>query len=109
MREKDIRNADVLNRYLELVQEDCQELFNDKKSFTVVNCPACGGIAHISEYNKNGFDYVTCNNCRTLYARTRLTFESLKKFYSQSPSTEYWVREFFTPMVEARIPLPNIL
>jgi len=102
MREKDIRNADVLNRYLELVQEDCREFFNDKKSFTVVNCPACGGIAHSFEYNKNGFDYVTCNNCRTLYARTRLTFESLKQFYSQSASTEYWVKEFFTPMVEAR-------
>ena len=31
MREKDIRNADVLNRYLELVQEDCRKFFNDKK------------------------------------------------------------------------------
>ena len=32
----------------------------------------------------------------------RLTFECLKQFYYQSASTEYWVKEFFTPMVEAR-------
>ena len=102
MREKDIRNTDVLNRYLEFVQEDCKNLFNDNKCFTTVNCPACNGVAYTSEYSKNGFDYVTCNNCRTLYARTRLTFESMKQFYSQSASTEYWVKHFFTPMVEAR-------
>lgn len=102
MKEKDIRNQDVFNQYLKLVQEDCKNFLSNRKCLDEVACPACGSFAYMHEFSKNGFDYVTCNVCRTLYARTRLTFDNLKQFYSKAASTEYWIREFFAPMVEAR-------
>lgn len=102
MKETDIRNRDILKRYLELVQQDCSNFLNSEKAIAEVNCPGCGNNKYVSEFRKSAFEYVTCLSCRTLYARTRLTFDSLKWFYAQSKSTEFWVKEFFAPVAEAR-------
>lgn len=102
MKEKDIRDRDKLRHYLELIQEDLRNFLNDGKGIVEVKCPACEEDRYVFEFNKSGFEYVTCLNCSTLYARTRFSFENLKFFYSQSASTEYWIKEFFTPVAEAR-------
>ena len=102
MKEEDIRKREVLNRYLELVQEDCRTIFNEKDRCGKVNCPACGGSVYLYQFNKNGFDYVTCEECQTLFVQNRPPREKLVQFYTQSCSSTYWVREFFKPVAEVR-------
>lgn len=102
MKEEDIRKRDVLNRYLELVSLDSEEIFRDKSSFVKINCPACGSSKYSYQFNKNKFSYVMCSNCNTLFVNPRPGFENLMEIYKDSQSTSFWVNEFFLPMVKAR-------
>jgi len=101
MKEREIRNIDVLDRYLKMVEKDMKTFF-ELKSFVKVGCPSCGGTETVDEFEKANFRYVTCKGCGTLFANPRPPFEALKKFYSDSPSATFWVNEFFKPMAEAR-------
>lgn len=101
MKEEEIRNTDVLNEYLKLVEKDVKDLFDFRASITV-SCPACGGSDFTFEFEKIGFRYVTCNDCLTLFVNPRPPFEILKKFYSSSASSNFWVNRFFKPVAEAR-------
>lgn len=102
MKEQDIRSRETLNRYLELVQEDCKVYFKDATSFVSTPCCACGGEAYDPQFTKNGFEYVVCQDCQTLYVRVRPSPEMLKGFYAQSESSAYWTNYFFRPVLEVR-------
>ena len=102
MKEKEIRRREALDQYQQLVAEDCRLFFGDRDQFITVNCPACHSPTYVPEFTKSGFEYVTCGECQTLFARTRPSLANLKQFYIQSASTEYWVKEFFKPVAEAR-------
>lgn len=102
MKEEDIRKRAVFNRYLKMVEKDVQDFFNDKSTFIKVCCPACEGLKHFVQFNKLGFDYVLCEDCNTLFVNPRPSFEALKNFYVQSPSTQFWINDFFKPVVEVR-------
>jgi len=101
MKEEEIRNRDVFNRYLDLVESDVKNDF-DFKSFTKTNCLACDSCDLTIEFEKLGFIYTSCRRCDTLFVNPRPPFESLKKFYSTSSSTSFWVNEFFKPVAEIR-------
>ncbi len=101
MKESDIRNQQVLDNYLRLVEEDVKKLF-DRSKFETIPCPMCGSGEYTEEFEKSGFKYVTCPRCGTLYANPRPTQKQLDRFYSQSDSTRFWVEEFFMPFAEAR-------
>jgi SAM-dependent methyltransferase len=102
MKEDEIRKRDVFNRYLELVKNDADVIFRDKSTFQSLHCPACGSEQHTSQFDKSGFHYVQCSQCDTLFVNPRPTCENLMHIYTDSPSTKFWVEEFFLPMVEAR-------
>jgi SAM-dependent methyltransferase len=102
MKEEEIRKRDVLNRYLELVQEDSKRLFRDRSSFIKIGCPACGNSAPESCFDKMGFSYVQCVQCETLFVNPRPAYHDLMKIYVDSPSTKFWVNDFFLPMAEVR-------
>lgn len=102
MKEDEIRKRDVLNRYLELVQMDAEIIFRDKSTFQMICCPACGNDHHEPQFEKTGFHYVQCSKCDTLFVNPRPTYENLMQIYTDSPSTKFWVEEFFLPMAEAR-------
>ena len=101
MKEEDIRKRDVFDRYLELVEKDVKDFF-DFNSFKQITCPACHSNDLSGEFIKLGFDYMSCNRCSTLFVNPRPPFEVLNKFYSSSPSTDFWVKEFFMPVAGAR-------
>jgi len=102
MKEEDIRKRDVLNRYLQLVTEDASHFYGDRGKFEKVQCPACEGRDLSQRFEKIGFAYVQCNACDTLFVSPRPTHQDLMKIYRDSPSTKFWVEEFFLPMVEVR-------
>lgn len=102
MKESEIRKREILDRYLGLVEKDCCQIFADAEEFIEVNCPACDSREYTGQFKKNGFAYVTCDRCQTLYVRYRPSFDKLNQFYAQSESTKYWVNEFFKPVAETR-------
>lgn len=102
MKEKDIRKREVFDQYLKMVEKDVDVFFSDQSAFIQISCPACDGKDYSTQFNKAGFDYVLCSVCGTLFVNPRPTFELLADFYIQSPSTKFWVNEFFKPVAEAR-------
>lgn len=102
MKEEDIRKREVFNKYLALVKEDIERLFNNSNSFIHIDCPSCSSLDHRREFVKNSFSYVTCNKCDTLFVNPRPNYEELMSFYTQSVSTNYWIEEFFKPVSEVR-------
>lgn len=102
MKEEDIRKRSVLNRYLELVDEDAARLFGDTSRFEAIDCPACGGSDLALQFEKTGFKYMQCAGCETLFVNPRPTNKDLMEIYVDSPSTKFWVEDFFLPNVEAR-------
>lgn len=102
MKEDDIRKRNVLNRYLELVAQDAIRLFGDQSKFIKIECPACCSRDLSQQFQKNAFTYVQCNECETLFVNPRPTNQDLMKIYIDSPSTSFWVEDFFLPMIEAR-------
>ncbi len=102
MKEEDIRKRDVFNRYLQLLAEDTLSLINDRSRFVTKDCPACASKDFNFAFMKGGFNYVSCRCCATLFVNPRPPFSDLIRFYKDSPSTRFWVNDFFKPVAEAR-------
>ena len=101
MKESDIRDQKVFEEYIKLVKKDVESIF-DSKQYEFVSCPACMSEDTHNEFRKNGFQYVTCKNCGTLYCNPRPTVEQLNDFYSKSVSGSFFTEHFFKPFAEAR-------
>jgi len=102
MKEEEIRQRSVLNRYLELVAEDVQTIFTDRGCFIQIDCPACGSKDYKPQFEKLGFTYVLCSDCGTLFVNPSPPAKLLMDFYTQSRSASFWVHDFFQPVAEAR-------
>lgn len=101
MKEEDIRKRAVFDKYLKLVRKDSRKLF-DAGRFVTVDCPACKSADYSRQFIKNGFQYVLCADCGTLFVNPRPAIRDIKKFYTDSPSSKFWVEEFFKPVAQAR-------
>lgn len=101
MKEEEIRKRDVFNSYLALVDKDVKDFF-DFNSFEPLSCPACHSTDLTDEFIKQGFRYVSCDRCTTLFVNPRPSYEMLNRFYSDSPSTSFWIDEFFKPVEDVR-------
>ena len=102
MKEADIRSRSTVDKYLELVEKDCETFFSKNDHYPNTACCACTCPHYKPQFTKHGFHYVTCEHCRTLYVRNRPSLGQLQYFYSQSASSTYWTRSFFQPVLEAR-------
>lgn len=85
-----------------MVSEDAGAFFGDASRLQETACPACRAHQFEVEFVKFGFTYGSCKVCRTLYVNPRPKIGPLTQFYVQSPSSRFWVEEFFKPMAEAR-------
>ena len=102
MKEEDIRKREIFNRYIELSAIDAENYFSDKSSYININCPACEAENMENSFTKYGFSYCTCQACDTLFVNPRPSLAQFERFYADSPSTSFWVNEFFKPVAEAR-------
>lgn len=101
MKEKDIRPEALLNRYLELSEQDAERCFGGDQR-EQIPCVACGGRDSIDEFSKHRFGYSSCNVCGTLYQNPRPTPQAFEAFYRNSESSNYWAEFFFPAVAEAR-------
>lgn len=102
MKEEDIRKKEAFDEYLKLSKQDVEKFFRNSSLFEQINCPACNSSGLEKKFKKNGFIYEECNQCKTLFVNPRPRQEELAKFYSNSPSTSYWINYFFKPVEKAR-------
>jgi SAM-dependent methyltransferase len=102
MKESEIRNPMVHDRYLEMVRRDALAYFDDVDRCERVSCPSCRGENVTDQFEKFGFTYAQCDACRTLYVNPRPKLMHLEDFYVNSPSSQFWVDEFFKPLAEMR-------
>lgn len=102
MKEADIRPQDLFNRYLDLVREDNEALFADRTGFIEVDCPACGLSRTGRRFEKDGFEYRECAECRSLYQSPRPDEATLSRFYRDAKSVIFWGTEFYRQTAEAR-------
>jgi SAM-dependent methyltransferase len=101
LKEKNIRPTNLFEEYLRLSSEDAEKCFGDVERVKI-SCPACESNESKKEFVKNGFEYVSCMCCRTLYLNPRPTIESFEKFYNSSISSNYWAETFFPAVAESR-------
>jgi len=102
MRESDIRSVEMHDKYLHLVKKDVKRIFRNHSSFLAIDCPGCGRFSSNKIFEKDGFSYIQCEDCDTIYNSPRPQFYDLQKLYEDSKSTKFWVEKFFMPYVEAR-------
>jgi SAM-dependent methyltransferase len=100
MKEEEIRPQVIFDEYLKLAQIDTKTFF-EKAKREQVHCPACDTEGDTA-FNKNGFDYALCQNCRTLYVSPRPENEAFNRYYTEAPSVEYWATTFYKVTADAR-------
>lgn len=101
MKESDIRPEALLQRYLELSEQDAKLCFVDIPRFNIP-CVACGAERLKREFEKNSFAYSSCQDCGTLFQSPRPPIAAFEAFYRDSVSSRYWAEEFFPAVAEAR-------
>lgn len=101
MKESDIRPEALLQRYLELSEQDAGLCFVDAPRINMP-CVACGSERLAVEFEKNGFAYSSCLVCGTLFQSPRPPVAAFEAFYRDSASSRYWAEEFFPAVAEAR-------
>ena len=101
MKENDIRPAHLLNEYLRLSSLDAEEYFQ-LENRVPIPCPACAETSFSPAFCKNGFEFVVCQQCATLYLSPRPPLREFERFYTESPSSSYWANTFFPSVIEAR-------
>lgn len=100
MKEEDIRPAALMADKEKSLEWDVEYLLSTKGDWVKVDCPACGSQLHHLYGEKNGFAYVECDDCSTVYTNPRPSLVILHRFYSQSRNYDYWNKYIF-PQTES--------
>lgn len=91
--ENDIRPDHIFKEYLRLTAEDTITYFKDVERIDI-NCPVCNSKGKFI-FNKSGFDYEECEDCKSIYVNPRPIKEAFDAYYTDSPSTKYWATTFY--------------
>jgi len=100
MKEEDIRPEKIFSEYLRLCKEDAQTYFQGVQRERI-KCPACDSIGELA-FEKQGFEYEHCLNCKTLFVSPRPKSENFTKYYLESSSSKYWATVFYKETAEIR-------
>ncbi len=102
MKETDIRDNKILQRYQRLVDKDIKFFFKNKKNFKNINYKSWGCKKVLKIFKKKNFNYYQCKDTKTIFANPRPKPDLLEKFYSNTKSSNYWLDKFFLPKIKAR-------
>lgn len=95
MKEKDIRPDYLMRENLKLHTEDVKRLLKRKRDFVKISCPACEYPAGKTAFKKDGFTFVICLKCETIFVNPRPALEMLAEFYAISKSIRHWNDKIF--------------
>lgn len=100
MKEEEIRPQKIFDEYLRLAKQDTATYFSDVEN-VAGTCPACETVGEPT-FVKYGFTYETCPNCLSLFVNPRPVVEAFAKYYTESPSSQYWASTFYKETAAAR-------
>lgn len=100
MKESDIRPQGLLEEYNRLSEQDSRDIFTNCE-MDIQACPACRSTRYNEYCVKDGFSYVCCQACETVYMNPRPKSEYFKRYYQSGKSARFWSTDFY-PKVEAQ-------
>ena len=100
--EEDIRPKALMADKAACIEHDRRYLLDRRDGWVNVNCPACGLDDARPYGEKQGFRYVECSACGTVYTNPRPSEELSHAFYAQSMNYAYWNRHIFPATEEVR-------
>ncbi len=102
MREHDIRPRALLDEFFARLRRDAERLAAHRDGFVAVGCPFCGAAGVHSDFVKEGFRYVECDLCGSLYCSPRPTPVQLRGYLETSEAVEFWSTHFYRETADAR-------
>lgn len=100
--DSDIRPDALMHDQADLFRSDVARLVANSHDFVEVPCPACAGSTTTRVFEKMGFHYVRCSNCRTMFTSPRPTPAHLRTYYETSENYRYWASHIFPASEPAR-------
>lgn len=98
--ENEIRPKEIFDEYLRLATIDTETYFRHSRR-ELISCPSCKSPGN-QLFNKAGFDYQECPECKTIFVNPRPVKEAFDAYYTDSPSTKYWASTFYKVTETAR-------
>jgi len=89
-RQIEFRPNAIAEKYFKLTESDVKREFKNKKKLISSNCPACKSPENKKAFVKFGFQYVECQNCRTVYMNPHPDDKDIKEHFLSSPSARFW-------------------
>jgi len=102
MRSSDIRPPELVARLQDLATQAARGFLADVAELVEVSCPGCGADDGRPAFERQGFGYLECVNCGTLYVRRRPTAAALARHYESSPAAEARLEYFSRETASAR-------
>ncbi|MGI0482878.1 class I SAM-dependent methyltransferase [Geminocystis sp. CENA526] len=93
--EEDIRPAKLMIDQQKCVEVDRQFLLSNRNKWVEVSCPACMSSESNFYGEKEGFTYVECKKCGTVYTNPRPSLNLMHEFYANSQNYAYWNKYIF--------------
>jgi len=98
--EKELCPDDLLSGQEAAFARDIERLHRRQAEFIKVDCPACAGRSAKHAFEKYGFFFKRCNDCRTIFMSPRPSPAVMTDYYSNSENYAYWAMHIF-PASEA--------
>jgi len=102
MKEEDIRPTKYMSEGSKLLAQDIKRLMKNKNKFEKVPCPACNADNYENIFKKDGFSFVRCRDCQTLFINPRPTPAMLESYYATSKNLKYWNDKLFLASENSR-------
>ena len=93
--DSDIRPDELMRDQADRFRSDVLRLVAHADEFVEVPCPACAGNTTMPAFDKMGFYYVRCVDCRTMFTSPRPTPAQLRTYYETSENYRYWAEYIF--------------
>lgn len=103
MMESEIRPDELYDETMRLRKIDTEKILLKSKSFVKVCCPACNKVEYELFYKRDGFTFVKCSVCETVFVNPRPTKEMLFEHYATSLNTKFWKKNVYPKSEESRI------
>lgn len=93
--EEDIRPATLMADKESCIKWDIEFLLKHREQWVSVTCPSCSSGENVEYGAKDGFVFVECVQCETVYTNPRPSMALSHEFYAQSKNYAYWNKHIF--------------
>jgi hypothetical protein len=100
--EWEVKPQAMLDEYRQLLAEEVTTWFSDPHRLSKCSCPGCQSDRSNVAFEKFGFTYHHCVQCKSLYVSPRPSEEALVDFYMNSKSSRFWQERILKETKETR-------